>query len=244
MLNLYLRMKCLEFLYFYLLDERSFATPSTPQRRTGSESSLPTSVSAIPTSPNSKSNQSFSNQSEGQLLPAFTLESRSKLDYFSDSFDLSLKSPQKSRSWDLNTSPPPAQTVSPTSSNTSWPLAFSQSRTPPRSRSPSGTSAKPLLMLRKEVEFLPMTPKKAQIVGLGLGTPIPTRTPSNKSYKSSELRRALSPCSEKENNAQWTKHDGVRVKTTEEKKQLLGTMLGNVDTLVEGMKKAGIWGLG
>ena len=33
-------------------------------------------------------------------------------------------------------------------------------------------------------------------------------------------------------------------RTTEEKKQLLGTMLGNVDALVEGVRKAGIWGLG
>jgi len=35
-----------------------------------------------------------------------------------------------------------------------------------------------------------------------------------------------------------------RVKTTEEKKELLGTMLGNVDALVDGVRKAGIWGLG
>jgi hypothetical protein len=34
------------------------------------------------------------------------------------------------------------------------------------------------------------------------------------------------------------------LKTTEEKKELLGTMLGNVDALVEGVRKAGIWGLG
>lgn len=33
-------------------------------------------------------------------------------------------------------------------------------------------------------------------------------------------------------------------KTLEEKKELLGTMLGNVDALVEGVRKAGIWGLG
>ena len=33
-------------------------------------------------------------------------------------------------------------------------------------------------------------------------------------------------------------------KTTEEKKELLGMMLGNVDALVEGVRKAGIWGLG
>ena len=30
---------------------------------------------------------------------------------------------------------------------------------------------------------------------------------------------------------------------TEEKKELLGTMLGNVDALVESVRKAGIWGL-
>jgi len=34
------------------------------------------------------------------------------------------------------------------------------------------------------------------------------------------------------------------LRTTEEKKELLGTMLGNVDALVEGVRKAGIWGLG
>ena len=35
-----------------------------------------------------------------------------------------------------------------------------------------------------------------------------------------------------------------KIRTTEEKKALLGTMLGNVDALVEGVRKAGIWGLG
>ena len=36
---------------------------------------------------------------------------------------------------------------------------------------------------------------------------------------------------------------GRRVKSTQEKKELLGTCLGNIDALVEGMKKAGAWGL-
>jgi hypothetical protein len=36
---------------------------------------------------------------------------------------------------------------------------------------------------------------------------------------------------------------GRRVKSTQEKKELLSTCLGNVDALVEGMKKAGAWGL-
>ena len=34
------------------------------------------------------------------------------------------------------------------------------------------------------------------------------------------------------------------VKSTEEKKELLGSMLGNVGALVEDVEKAGIWGLG
>jgi len=44
--------------------------------------------------------------------------------------------------------------------------------------------------------------------------------------------------------AQCTERDGVCWKTTEEKKEFLGTMLGNVDALVEGVRKAGVWGLG
>lgn len=35
----------------------------------------------------------------------------------------------------------------------------------------------------------------------------------------------------------------VKARTMEEKKAILGSMMGNVDTLVEGVKKAGIWGL-
>lgn len=33
------------------------------------------------------------------------------------------------------------------------------------------------------------------------------------------------------------------VKTTEQKKEFLGLMLGNVDALVENVKRAGVWGL-
>lgn len=33
------------------------------------------------------------------------------------------------------------------------------------------------------------------------------------------------------------------VRSTKEKKEILGGMLGNVDALVEGVRKAGIWGL-
>lgn len=36
----------------------------------------------------------------------------------------------------------------------------------------------------------------------------------------------------------------TKIRTTEEKRQILGSMFGNVDALVEGVRKAGIWGLG
>ena len=37
--------------------------------------------------------------------------------------------------------------------------------------------------------------------------------------------------------------DGVQKKTTEDKKALLATMLGNVEHLVEAVSKTGVWGL-
>lgn len=89
---------------------------------------------------------------------------------------------------------------------------------------------------------MPMTPKKSQIAGLGVGTPLSSRNMSNRKYKGCGSSRGLSPRSEKENKGQTT-NAGAGIKTTEEKKVLLGTMLGNVDALVEGVKKAGIWGL-
>ena len=41
------------------------------------------------------------------------------------------------------------------------------------------------------------------------------------------------------------KHERAnRTRTMEEKKELLGQLLGNVDALVDGVRSAGIWGLG
>jgi hypothetical protein len=96
-------------------------------------------------------------------------------------------------------------------------------------------------MLRKEVDFVPMSPKKAQIAGLGVQS---YRTSSSANNKSFELGMESSPRSEKENNPYPRSSLDDNIKTTEEKKRLLGSMLGNVDALVEGVKKAGIWGLG
>jgi hypothetical protein len=212
--------------------------PSSLQRRSGS---LPATMPSTPTSPNSGMDRGFDENSDGKLLPAFNFTPRASIPRAPNSFDSSLMSSQKSGS-----SPRNASSSSSSALNSSWPSStiFDQPRTPPRSRAQSA-STKSLLMLRREVDFVPMSPKKSQIVGLGVGTPVPARTPSNRNYKESELgKKTSSPRGEKENRAQLTNSFGGQVKTTEEKKELLGSMLGNVDALVEGVKKAGIWGLG
>lgn len=151
------------------------------------------------------------------------------------------------------------------------------------------------MMLRKEVDYVPLSPKKpqGQVSSGGSGMRY-THTPKSKSVggligsqgmvgsrsgdvlssRSGDIvgSRSLSKLGSlvgSEGGMEKGKWDGVtRAKsrsgsgseaasapvpprkdkderrTTEEKKELLGTMLGNVDALVEGVRKAGIWGLG
>jgi hypothetical protein len=111
------RMKCLEFLYFYLLDEHSFVVPSSTQRRTGSESSLPlsfppsTTVTTPATSPLKASfGESITGSSDGgsltlvggggDLLPAFSLSPKSRAaqsNVPTSPFEASLRASQRFR---------------------------------------------------------------------------------------------------------------------------------------------------
>jgi hypothetical protein len=154
-----------------------------------------------------------------------------------------------------------------------------------------------MMMLRKEVDYVPLSPKKpqGQVSGGGGGARY-THTPKSKSVggligsrgmvgsssgdvlvlKSGDVvgSRSLSKLGSlvrSEGALEKGKWDGAtreknrsgsgsaaapapapvpprkdkdERRTTEEKKELLGTMLGNVDALVEGVRKAGIWGLG
>lgn len=59
-------------------------------------------------------------------------------------------------------------------------------------------------------------------------------------FKDETLEESLDP----EEDIIPSRPAGGNKRTTEEKRKLLGTMLGNVDALVEGVRKAGIWGLG
>ena len=73
-------------------------------------------------------------------------------------------------------------------------------------------------MLRKEVDYEPQSPKKAH---------------GSRVYVSEDFSTPR----------RYEREEGERMRTTEEKKEILGTLLGNVDALVEGVRKAGIWGL-
>lgn len=98
-------------------------------------------------------------------------------------------------------------------------------------------------MLRKEVDYEPLSPKKPRGFRPGLGvadTPIPT-TPSVSRFRGTISSKTLSGRGE-DAEARTSRHD--RVRTIDEKKEILGSMLGNVDALVDGVRKAGIWGLG
>jgi len=117
-------------------------------------------------------------------------------------------------------------------------------------------------MLKKEVDYIPQSPKK--VAGLGARYPhgySSYLSSSNSSHSHSRPKSQListkSLCEEmgldvssptKQNLERTatvvTAGRQEKWRTTEEKKELLGTMLGNVDALVEGVRKAGIWGLG
>lgn len=113
-------------------------------------------------------------------------------------------------------------------------------------------------MLRRDVDFVPLSPKKVQIAHLGVGvargverriTPLKFRSGSDLQRERSALGRTDTEvtllCDEEpECETFGTSRMQSRTRTTEEKKEILGQLLGNVDALVEGVKKAGIWGLG
>lgn len=114
-------------------------------------------------------------------------------------------------------------------------------------------------MLRKDLDFVPQSPKKpsgGERSGLssrnGRGHTRGKSLPSSKLItvpdEAEDMCRDLGPAfvpdRERGSADKGDARKGSKVKTTEEKKELLGTMLGNVDALVESVRKAGIWGLG
>lgn len=99
---------------------------------------------------------------------------------------------------------------------------------------------------------MPLTPKKSHVSRLGVSPLCPSSAPNSpfKNFRATpddtnmETRRSdgISFASERDHTDSKPEAQDI-VKTTEQKKEFLGFMLGNVDALVEGVKRAGVWGL-
>ncbi|CCL98259.1 uncharacterized protein FIBRA_00253 [Fibroporia radiculosa] len=321
------KMKCLEFLYFYLLDETTTVAPSGDGPSTQPSSTNTSPANSPPTSPSdrfkpshrSKLSTSTTGSRDSSSSSIFSLTSAASTSTSSIgsvqsvskySGDYSSLSSNTSRLPSGKTGIPPIPALAPSPRIVTPPTHRAQSRS--------------LLMLRKEVDYVPLSPKKAQVSRLGVGggrtssssrakdkwrtttdelsseditseigdapqTPRPSglshtrgHSISSQGSSSSTLRATASesagfktpvaPHRDRHRRAQSsadvmkvldprgpstrvgsdiglklvpsaeTSKNGPR--TTEEKKEILRSMLGNVDTLVEGMRSAGIWGLG
>ncbi|KAF8638537.1 hypothetical protein AX17_002080 [Amanita inopinata Kibby_2008] len=285
------RMKCLEFLYFYLLDE----TPPPSKLREdqtklcqptltppGTAPTTPIRVakkpylSPVPLLPSSRQNSSshlFPTPTSSIASRTLTPSSRSA----SNDSLMSMSSAASTAPSSIASSPDNTSIFS-----TDMPMAGSTPASSPFSHH-AGALASPQSQPRvraghhKEVDYTPQSPLKPRHAGVRLARgngsrhapskslPVipsikiipsvtkPSRAGVNKSW-SDEL--VLSPSSSptaargREGSLRGLARmramsDGSeKTKTTEEKKELLGTMLGNVDALVESVRKAGIWGLG
>lgn len=210
-------MKCLEFLYFYLLDEVD--SPSQPPE----ESGLP----PVPNSPTRDKPAKKLYLTEAPRVPV----SR----YGSSTYAFSSPSSDYSTASSRSTSGSSTQSFSSTSSNASSSTAPS-SAAPSAPPSPKKARMQPrsLMMLKREVEFTPSTPQKGPFAGKGRMALQRDGPKSDSSIGSAveELAKTLSVTPQR------------RTRTRDEKKELLGTMLGNVDALVDSVSRAGIWGLG
>ena len=109
-------------------------------------------------------------------------------------------------------------------------------------------------MLQREVDFVPLSPKKPSggfKQNLKPVEPIRLQVSSSRSKIDSTVTdddwlsdtTNNSQSTVTEHNSSFSSFEGS-IRSTEEKKEILGQLMGNVEALVEGVKKAGIWGLG
>ncbi|KAF9231353.1 cell division control protein 14, SIN component-domain-containing protein [Melanogaster broomeanus] len=250
------RMKCLEFLYFYLMDETgphnttliSHSTPSSPvTTQPNTPMRIPRPKLIFPRPASGASNSSFASSSSSS-----SSSSRSTIYSSSQSSTFSLAT-NSSR-----TSVHSIRAPSPVKKSFSSPTITPDPHTPPSSpppvpkvakKTPQPIKSPAMLMLRKDVDYEPQSPKKVQVSRLGVADRYMTPPPREQALISKSepnstftpiLRRIETP-EPAESPGKANRHE--RVRTTDEKKEILGTMLGNVDALVEGVRKAGIWGL-
>ncbi|KAJ6515234.1 cell division control protein 14, SIN component-domain-containing protein [Mycena sanguinolenta] len=280
------RMKCLEFLYFYLLDETTASLPVETPALTPAPTAPSTPMHVQPTSkkpfPNATPSRPMSRY--GSSTFSLTSSSFNTSSAFSSTPYSSSSSSSSSGSGSGSESGMKSRSTS-GSSTSSFSSTSSNAGSTPRSRSPKKPSAemgkhtqtpttptprlqpRALMMLRKDLDFVPLSPKRAVVAGED-GAPLgkPRGVARTRSRLVSDEDKEDSACdgakidseiedSESEQTGERMEIEegegtGERARetretrTTEEKKKLLGTMLGNVEALVEGVRKAGIWGLG
>ncbi|KAI0316116.1 cell division protein Cdc14 [Amylostereum chailletii] len=221
------KMKCLEFLYFYLLDEKTSADMPAPTLPPPPLSPSPF-IAEMRTSERSRLFRDASSGSDDS--------------YSSGSSRSSSSSQSSASSLSSSTSISSSSTVAPTTPPNLSP------KTPPRSPTTPNANRRPfakprsLLMLQKDVDFTPLSPKKAHVARLGVGHARQSsmNTPDSR-LRNSTMASDNIRVSEDTSEDMDGSHDLTR--TTDQKKAFLGSMLGNVDSLVEGMRTAGVWGL-
>ncbi|KIO32814.1 hypothetical protein M407DRAFT_13836 [Tulasnella calospora MUT 4182] len=322
------RMKCLEFLYFYLLPEdgtpsanfRSTSSPMRPPVDTSFSKSIMSAQSrSVPGSP-----MHFGAYPTPLPIP---LNETPQSSFIAN--DSQVLSGADTRSNERPSTPPTRR-----------------SRELSTKEASESTKSAALQMLQQEIDFVPVSPKKAQVAQLGVGTPgkprvinlnrdsasgtpinkklgevsgstsakpliFPSFSPSTPAKKKTVLMRpaelrlkgegvstpvkegkrpeakshsrgnslvggkkealsrsgssnALEESTNKSHTpappsptrpsqlsvaGNWPSNHPIsqqqrpRIRSTEEKKELLGNWLGNVDALVAGVQKAGVWGL-
>ncbi|KAJ6532262.1 cell division control protein 14, SIN component-domain-containing protein [Mycena vulgaris] len=247
------RMKCLEFLYFYLLDETAPAKPqSTPAPTAPSTPIQPSRkpfINATPARPISRYGSSTFSLTSSSFASSSSSSSRSTSDSSVRSFS-STSSNASSAPSTAGTSPtketqfvPPSptkrRTASPTKQRGTSPTKQAQIGTPTPRPQPRA-----LLMLRRDVDFVPLSPKKVMEDERAPLGKVRGRSKLGSDWEDEGRGEDAQCAGEDAQCAGENARGGGETRTTEEKKLLLGTMLGNVEALVEGVRKAGVWGLG
>ncbi|EKM79974.1 hypothetical protein AGABI1DRAFT_113218 [Agaricus bisporus var. burnettii JB137-S8] len=235
------RMKCLEFLYFYLLDEtdglvptprspsmtpNGYSYPGTPSLR------LPLTKPSLHSTPRRPHHVRHGSRSS-EMSSSSSSSSRSNSSGSTQSFT-SISSVSTPASLKSSPTEKPMRLSQP-----SFKASF---QAPSAFKFPACQPEQRMMMFKREVDYEPLSPTKSQF-----GTPnsrprsrthSQLYTPSRRSTQSSNFSISF------RDSESFSGVLDERRKTTEEKKRHLGTMLGNIDALVEGVEKAGIWGLG
>lgn len=231
------RMKCLEFLYFYLLDEtgsRELAHESRSPPTSPIFSAIPNTVSypGTPSLQHPRARMPKPSLNTTPLRPLSRHGSGSSTFSSSSSSSRSTSGGSSHSFTSISSLSTPASSI-PSSPNKSIRLTQFQSSFKTAPHTPQSSFKFPLSPRKPGLAERVSTPNsrpRARTHGQ-------LHTPSRSFAHSSQLSISVSDNDFPENG------DNEKRKTTDEKKQFLGTMLGNVDALVEGVRRAGIWSL-